>query len=105
MVNTRGLNRNLASEKVDILFYLVVENEGRRMLRPLGFDTKISLKMVRAILDQTIIRSFYETLSRNLRERGVSPGSRVQLRAKFSQEHAMLDPQLSGTRILCEVDV
>jgi hypothetical protein len=105
MVNTRGLNRNLASEKVDILFYLVIEKGGARMLKPLGFDTKISLKMVRAVLDDTIIDSFYSTLSRNLRERGVPEGSKVQLRARFSPEHSMLDPQLTGTKVLCEVDV
>ncbi len=103
MVSTRNLNKTLASEKVDVLFYLVMEKEGSRMLKPLGFDTKISLKMVRAILDNTIIPSFYDTLSRNLRERGVEKGSRVQLRARFGPEHAMLDPQLSGTKVLCEV--
>jgi hypothetical protein len=105
MVSTRDINRNIALEKVDILFYLVIEKGGQRMLKPLGFDTSISLKMVRAILDDTIIDSFYTTLRRNLLERGVKEGSKVQLRAKFSPAHAMLDPQLSGTKILCEVDV
>jgi hypothetical protein len=52
-----------------------------------------------------VITSFYDTLSRNLRERGVAPGTKVQLRAKFSEGHAMLDPALKGTRILCEVTV
>ncbi len=103
MVSTRNLNRSLASEKVDILFYLVIEKDGSRMLKPLKFETKIPLMMARAILDDTIIRSFYETLSRNLRERGVKEGSKVQLRARFSPEHAMLDPQLNGTKVLCEV--
>ncbi len=103
MVSTRDLNKSIASEKVDIIFYLVIEKEGQRMLKPLKFDTSISLKMVRAILDDTIIPSFYETLRRNLRERGVSEGSKVQLRARFTPAHAMLDPQLSGTKVLCEV--
>lgn len=75
------------------------------MLKPIDIKTKISLKMVRAILDNTIISGFYSTLSRNLIERGVKEGSLVQLRAKFSPEHAMIDPQLSGTKILCEVNV
>ena len=105
MVSTRNINKSIASEKVGILFYLIIEKGGQRMLKPLGFETSISLKMVRAILDDTIIDSFYSTLSRNLRERGVPEGSKVQLRAKFSPEHAMLDPQLSGTKVLCEVDV
>ncbi len=105
MVSTKDINKSIATEKVTILFYLVVEKGGQRLLKPLKFDTSISLKMVRAILDDTIISAFYSTLSRNLRERGVPEGSRVQLRARFTPEHELLDPQLSGTRVLCEVDV
>lgn len=105
MVSTKDINKSIATEKVDILFYLVIEKGGQRLLKPLKLDTSISLKMVRAILDDTIIETFYSTLSRNLRERGVPEGSRVQLRARFSPQHAILDPQLSGTRVLCEVDV
>ena len=105
MVSRKNLDRNLASEKVDILFYQVIVKGDQRMLKPLGFETKISLKMVRAILDNTIISNFYSTLSKNLLERGVVPGSTVQLRAKFSPNHIMVDPQLTGTRILCEVMV
>jgi hypothetical protein len=105
MVNAKKLGREIAGEKVDILFYLVIEKEGKRMLKPLGFDTKISLGLVRAILDDTVIRSFYSTLSRNLIERGVEAGSTVQLRARFSPNHSMVDPQLTGTRVLCEVTI
>ncbi|MDD5172234.1 MAG: hypothetical protein PHF60_04335 [Candidatus ainarchaeum sp.] len=105
MVSRRNLDRNLANEKVDIIFYLIIEKGGKRMLKPLKLDTKVSLKLVRAVADNTIIPSFYDTLARNLRERGVAPGSKVQLRAKFSPVHEMLDPVLKGTRILCEVDV
>ena len=105
MRSRRNLDRNLASEKVDILFYLVIEKKGKRMLKPLKIDTKVSLKVIRAILDNTIIPNFYDTLSRNLLERGVESGSRVQLRAKFGEAHEMLDPALKGTKILCEVDV
>ena len=68
-------------------------------------ETKVPLKLVRAIADDTIIPSFYETLSRDLRARGVEPGSKVQVRAKFSSSHEMLDPALKGVKILCEVDV
>jgi hypothetical protein len=105
MVSRRNLDRTLANEKVDLVFYLIIERDGKRMLKPLKLDTKVSLKLVRAIADDTIIPSFYDTLARNLRERGVAPGSKVQLRAKFSPAHEMLDPVLKGTRILCEVDV
>ena len=85
MVSRRSLDRNLALEKVDVLFYKVIEKDGKRMLKPLKLDTKVSLKLVRAIADNTIITSFYDTLSKNLRERGVAPGTKVQLRAKFSE--------------------
>ncbi|MBI5227827.1 hypothetical protein HY988_04540 [Candidatus Micrarchaeota archaeon] len=105
MVSTRSLNRTLALEKVDILFYQVIEKSGKKMLKPMKIDTQVSIKMIRAILDNTIIPTFYETLSKNLEERGVKPGTRVQLRAKFNASHALVDPVLSGTKILCEVTV
>ena len=105
MISARSIKKTAAAEKVDILFYLMIQKGGKNMLKPLGFDTKISLMMVRAILDDTIIPSFYDTLSRNLQERGVAVGSKVQLRAKFSEAHSIIDPQLKGTIILCEVDV
>ncbi len=105
MISRRNLDRNLANEKVDLIFYLVIEKGGKRMLKPLKLDTKVSLKLVRAVADNTIIPSFYDTLARDLREKGVAPGSKVQLRAKFGPAHEMLDPVLKGTRILCEVDV
>ena len=95
----------MASEKVDLLFYRIIEKDGKRMLKPLKLKTKVPLKLVRAIADNTIISVFYETLANDLRARGVEPGSKVQVRAKFSSSHEMLDPALKGTRILCEVDV
>jgi len=105
MVSRRNLDRSLANEKVDLLFYLVVEKKGKRMLKPLNFDTKVPLKLIRAIADDTIIPSFYSVLAKDLRERGVASGSKVQLRAKFSSIHEMIDPVLKGTKILCEIDV
>ena len=75
------------------------------MLKPLKLDAKVPLKLVRAIADDTVIPSFYETLAKDLRERGVEPGSKVQVRAKFSSSHEMLDPSLKGIRVLCELDV
>jgi len=105
MISRRNLDRSLATERVDLVFYLVIEKDGKRMLKPLKLDTKVPLKLVRAIADDTIIPSFYETLSRDLRDRGVEPGSKVQVRAKFSESHEMLDPALKGTKVLCEVGV
>lgn len=105
MVSRRNLDRSLASEKVDLQFYLVIERGGKRMLKPLKMDVKVPLKLVRAIADDTVIPTFYETLAKDLRERGVAAGSKVQVRAKFSSVHEMVDPVLKGTRVLCEVDV
>ncbi len=106
MVTNRDLVRAAANEKVEILFYKAIEKDGKQLLKPLSnISTSISLKMVRAILDDTIIHSFYETLSKNLIDRGVEPGTKVQLRAKFSPNHSIIDPQLTGTRVLCEVKV
>ena len=105
MVRRKNLDKRLAAEKVDILFYKIIEKDGKRMLKPLKLDTKVSLGVVRAIADDTVVPSFYDTLARNLRERGVPEGSRVQVRARFSEAHEMLDPALKGVRVLCEVDV
>lgn len=105
MVSRRNLDKSLATEPVDLIFYLIIEKKGKRMLKPLKLDTKIPLKLVRAIADDTIVPSFYSTLAKNLLERGVDPGSKVQLRAKFGPSHELVDPVLKGTRILCEVDV
>jgi hypothetical protein len=105
MVSRRSLDRNLANEKVDIIFYQVIEKDGKRMLKPLKLDTKVSLKLVRAVADNTIIPSFYDTLAKNLRDRGVAPGTKIQLRARFSPAHEMLDPALKGVRVICELVV
>jgi len=106
MIGSRDLRRNLAADKVDLTFYLVSHKSGKKLLKPVtGCDTQISLKLVRAILDDTVIPTFYETLSLNLIDRGIPSGSKVQLRAKFKSTHAMLDPQLTGTKVLCEVNI
>jgi hypothetical protein len=105
-VNRRNLDRNLALEKVELLFYEVLEKDGKRMLKPLKLENiLVPLKLVRAIADNTIIDSFYSTLSKDLQVRGVAPGTKIQLRAKFSETHEMLDPTLKGTKVLCEMTV
>ncbi len=105
MVSRKNLDRNLAQEKVDLIFYLVLERDGKKLLKPLKLDTKVPLKLVRAIADDTVIPAFYTQLARDLRERGVESGSKIQVRAKFSASHEMLDPALKGVRVLCEIDV
>jgi hypothetical protein len=105
MVSRRNLDKSAANEPVDLLFYKIIEKEGKRMLKPLKIETKVPLKLVRAIADDTVLPSFYSTLSKNLQERGVEPGTKVQLRAKFSPNHELLDHALKGVRVLCEVDV
>jgi len=105
MVSRRALDRNLAQEPVVILFYSVIEKGGNRMLKPLKLDAKIPLKLVRAIADNTIVPRFFETLAEDLRKRGVAPGTKVQMRAKFGLVHEMVDPVLKGVRVLCEIDV
>jgi hypothetical protein len=105
MVSRRNLDRNLALEKVDLVFYLVIERDGKKLLKPLKLDARVPLKLVRAIADDTVIQAFYTQLAKDLRSRGVQEGSRVQVRAKFSQAHEMLDPALKGVRVLCELDV
>jgi hypothetical protein len=105
MVSKRSLERSAANESVDLLFYLVIEKNGKKMLKPLKFDSQVPLKLVRAISDNTVLPSFYTKLAKDLIERDVAPGSKVQLRAKFHPSHEMIDPVLKGVRILCEIDV
>ena len=105
MVSRKNLDRRLASESIDLLFYLIVEKDGKRMLKPLKIDSKVPLKLIRAISDDTVTPDFYSKLSQDLRDRGVTPGSKVQLRAKFSPSHEMIDHVLKGIIVLCEVDV
>ena len=69
MVSRRNLDRSIAAEEVDLLFYLIIEKKGKRMLKPLKINTKVPLKLVRAIADNTIVPSFYSTLVKNLQER------------------------------------
>jgi len=103
MIGSRSLRKTIASDKVGLCFYIVGVKDGKKVLKPAGCDTEVSLKLVRAILDDTVIPTFYETLSHNLIDKGIPVGSKVQLRAKFKPSHAMLDPQLTGTKVLCEV--
>ncbi len=105
MVSKRSLERSAAMEDVELLFYQVVEKDGKRMLKPLRLDSKVPLKLVRAIADNSIVPEFYSTLARDLMKRGVEPGTTVQMRAKFSKNHELIDPVLKGIKVLCEVEI
>ncbi len=105
MVYKRNLERSAAGEKADLLFYRVIEKDGNRMLKPLDINTKVSLKLVRAIADNTVVPTFFKTLSINLKEKGIEPGTKVQLRVRFDPVHELVDPSLKGIKVLCEVEV
>lgn len=105
MIKTRDLEKNLAREPVEILFYAAIEKEGKRMLKPLTFKGSLTLGIIRAVLDNTITPNFYETLSKDLLKRGVVSGSTIQLRAKFSENHTLYDSALKGTKVVCEIKV
>lgn len=106
MVSMRKLERNaVANEKAELLFYLVLEKEGKRMLKPMPLKTWVPLAIVKAVLENTIVDRFYETLSSDLRQRGVENGAVVQLRVKFSKSNTLANPVYNGTRILCEITV
>ncbi len=106
MVSLRRAEKHAAANaRVDLLFYKVIEKDGKRMLKPLAIKTQIPLIMVRAILDNTIIDTFYEQLSKDLQKRGIKEGTLVQLRAKFDKSHTMINPEYDGTLMLCEVKV
>ena len=106
MVSRRRIERGEAtSEKVELLFYKVIKKSGKKMMKPLQFKTKVPLAMVRAVLDNTIVMTFYNRLADDLRSRGVKEGTTVQLRARFSALHAEIHPDFHGTKILCEVTV
>ncbi|MBI5223707.1 hypothetical protein HY990_04765 [Candidatus Micrarchaeota archaeon] len=105
MIRSRDVERNLARTPVEILFYLASEKDGKRLLKPLSFKGSLNLAVIRAILENTIASNFYDTLSKDLLNKGVAPGSTVQLRAKFSTAHSLYDTQLTGTKIVCEIKI
>lgn len=106
MVNLRRIEKQAAAnERVEIVFYKVIEREKKRMLKPLNIKTEIPLAMVKAILDNTIIDAFYERLSKDLIARGVEKGTLVEIRANFSKSNAGIDPAYKGLHTLCEVKI
>lgn len=106
MVNLKRLERQAAlNERVELLFYKVIEKEGKRMLKPLDLKTSVPIAVIKAVLDNTVLDSFYERLAKDLQARGVEPGTLVQLRAKFSKSNSTFNPAFKGTHVLCEVTV
>lgn len=106
MVNLRRMQRHAAlNERVDLVFYTVTEKDGKKILKPLAIKTTVPISVVKAVLDRTIVDSFYQRLSSDLLERGVKTGTTIQVRANFSKSNADVDPAFKGTHVLCEVKV
>ncbi|MFH1521251.1 MAG: hypothetical protein ABID61_06400 [Candidatus Micrarchaeota archaeon] len=106
MVNLRRMQRQAAlNERVELIFYKVTEKDGKKLLKPLKINTTVPISVVKAILDRTIVDSFYHRLANDLLERGVKSGTTVQIRANFSKSNAAVDPAFTGTHVLCEVKV
>jgi hypothetical protein len=93
------------NERVELLFYEVITKGNRKMMKPIDLNTTVPISVVKAILDNTIVDTFYERLENDMRARGVKPGTKVQLRAKFSKSNATFNPEFKGTVVLCEVVV
>lgn len=106
MVNLKRLEREAAgNERVELRFYTVVEKHGGKILKPLAIKTSVPIAVVRAVMDKTIIGTFYQRLGSDLLERGVKPETTVQIRAVFSKSNFDVNPRFKGTVVLCEVKV
>lgn len=106
MVSMRRLEREAAiNERVELLFYEVITKGNSKMMKPIKLNTTVPISVVKAILDNTIVNTFYERLENDMRMRGVKPGTKVQLRAKFSKSNTTFNPEFKGTVVLCEVTV
>lgn len=106
MVNLRRMQRHAAlNERVELTFYKVTEKDGKKLLKPLSIKTSVPISVVKAVLDRTIVDSFYQRLSNDLLERGVEAGTTIQIRANFSKSNATVDPAFKGIHVLCEVKV
>jgi hypothetical protein len=92
MVSKRDIERTLAREPVDILFYIVVEKDGERILKPLKYKGSLSLGLIRAILDNTITPSFYQTLSEDLTKKV------EELTKKVDEQKTVLESIVQNTQ-------
>jgi hypothetical protein len=93
------------NERVELLFYEVLEKKGKRLLKPLKLNTSVPVSVIKAVSSGTIADSFYQRLAKDLLDRGVAAGTLVQLRAKFSKSSAAIESAANGTHILCEIKV
>ena len=106
MVNLRRLEKQAAqNETVELKFYKVNEKHGKKLLKPLTIKTSVPMSVVKAILDKTIVDTFYQRLASDLLDRGVENGTMVQIRAVFSKSNAEFNAAFKGTLVLCEVKV
>ena len=106
MVNLKRLEREAAgNERVELRFYTVTEKHGKKILKPLAIKTSVPIAVVRAVMDKTIVGTFYQRLGSDLLERGVKSETTVQIRAAFSKSNFGVNPMFKGTVVLCEVKV
>lgn len=107
MVSLRRAEREAAAnERVELLFYTIIEKNGKKMMKPIKLKkTEVPITVVKAILAGTIVEAFYERLARDLLAQGIDEGTTVQMRAKFSASNTAYDPAFKGTHVLCEVKV
>ena len=106
MVSLRRLEKEAAgNERVELRFYTVTEKHGKKILKPLAMKTSVPIAVVRAVMDKTIISTFYQRLGSDLLERGVKSETTVQIRAVFSKSNFGVNPMFKGTIVLCEVKV
>ncbi|HLD59711.1 MAG TPA: hypothetical protein VI912_01855 [Candidatus Bilamarchaeaceae archaeon] len=102
----KKFRERIPSEPVELLFYELVTKKDAKTLKPLkDLNTKAPMSIVKAVLDNVISESFYTTLNKDLKSRGVKEGTVVQVRAKFNESHQEISPQFKGTLVLCEVTI
>jgi len=106
MINLRRMEKQAAANaRVELLFYEVVEKNGKKLMKPLKLNTSVPVSVVKAVLDRTIVDSFYQRLASDLLARGVKAGKIVQVRADFSKSEGIFEDNFKGTKVLCEVKV
>ena len=106
LIMARFFRERNTSDPVTLLFYEAKKVGTEQVLKPLPkLTAKVPMSVVKAILDHTIARSFYDRLIEDLKKRGVAQGITIQLRAKFDPSHKEISPDFKGILKLCEVDI
>ena len=104
MVSLRRLEKEAAEMKEWNLGFILLPKNTGKILKPLAMKTSVPIAVVRAVMDKTIISTFYQRLGSDLLERGKIETT-VQIRAVFSKSNFGVNPMFKGTIVLCEVKV